>query len=169
MMYGVFSFLSFFIQPCPKNSLCVCGSRLTVVNTQQRAANLCQHSDEGARPAATHSYGMNLNTTWSSRVSCSAISNAEWHSKGSAFPADIWDDQNSSEASKVAAGRESAAEQRRKWTNLWSKWIRTFIGVSCTIHFRHINSCLLVSYPEMIYIMIQCPQTFVHMQFQTPH
>lgn len=68
---------------------------------------------------------MNLNTTWSSRVSCSAISNAEWHSKGSAFPADIWNDQNSSEAIKVVAGKESAAEQRRKRTNLWSKWIRT--------------------------------------------
>lgn len=35
---------------------------------------------------ATHSYGMTLNTKWSSKVSCSAISRAEWFSKGSAFP-----------------------------------------------------------------------------------
>lgn len=31
----------------------------------------------------THSYGMTLKTKWSSRVSCSAISRAEWLSKGS--------------------------------------------------------------------------------------
>lgn len=34
----------------------------------------------------THSYGMTLNTKWSNRVSCSAISSAEWFSKGSASP-----------------------------------------------------------------------------------
>lgn len=166
-MYGVLSFLSFFIQPWPKNSLyktkCLHRMNKHITRKDISTFHVCPslypptltstifylftfvcvlvYTPECVTVCVctvcvctvclcTYSYGMALKTRWSSSVSCSAISKAEWLSNGSVLESSMaWPQQQAEKSiTTTKAKKKKGFILKRLFCGLFSPFVWSLRG-----------------------------------------